>query len=149
MAARPASLLKAPPLDKFHDHFVVIATLPGPEHTLSWNTPPVIGSPMYKNCRQARAWSWRVRLVAEAVRAGDGEVTKLLLDDGADPDAGFPLHIAAREDFRQIAKMLIEDGANVHLEQDGKNPLEIAIDWKNGTIMRCIFATGENVRHPP
>jgi len=61
---------------------------------------------------------------AQAVDAGSMEIARLLLDNGADPNAygrsgKFPLYLAARNqspDSVDILKLLIERGADVNLK---------------------------------
>lgn len=61
---------------------------------------------------------------AQAVDAGSIEIVRLLLDNGADPNAygrsgKFPLYLAARNhcpDSVDILKLIIECGADVNLK---------------------------------
>jgi len=61
---------------------------------------------------------------AQAVDAGSIEIVRLLLDNGADPNAygrsgKFPLYLAARNhcpDSIDILKLIIERGADVNLK---------------------------------
>ena len=71
-----------------------------------------------------------------AAYTGHGDVLKVLLEHGADPDAKdrdelTPLHCAARKGFIDIAKLLIEHKANVNASDVADHtPLSLAIAYK-------------------
>lgn len=76
------------------------------------------------------------------------EMTKFLLDYGADPnvssDQGMTaLHLAAIRDERETAKLLILNGA--HLEpraDDGATPLMLAREWNNTKMEQLLLQAG-------
>jgi len=75
----------------------------------------------------------RVTALHGAVARGDAEIVKLLLENGADPNArqesGFvPLHEAAANGKEAIARLLIEHGAKVDAAaDDGKTAYDLAV----------------------
>jgi ankyrin repeat protein len=74
----------------------------------------------------------RVTALHGAVARGDGDIVKMLLEHGADPNArqesGFvPLHEAAANGKEAIARLLVEHGARVDAAaDDGKTAYDLA-----------------------
>lgn len=75
-----------------------------------------------------------------AVKAGESEKVRALIDDGADVNYVFqpeeygntPLHMAAYFAMNNIMKLLIDNGANVNsYSLEGKTPLDYAVERHN------------------
>lgn len=75
-----------------------------------------------------------------AVKAGESEKVRALIDDGADVNYVFqpeeygntPLHMAAYLAMNNIMKLLIDNGANVNsYSLEGKTPLDYAVERHN------------------
>ena len=68
-----------------------------------------------------------------AVKEGDIEVVKHLLDKGADPNiqgafGETPLHVAVDRGYENIVKLLLEKGANPNIQSnEGNTPLHLAV----------------------
>jgi len=82
--------------------------------------------------RRAQPWNrWNVELY-DAVKKGDIDKAMRALEQGADPnvkgpDGYTPLHIAAHENYSELAKVLIKYGAKVDLkDRYGNTPLHVA-----------------------
>lgn len=78
-----------------------------------------------------------------AVLNGDAELTELLLENGADPDiradvpekGTAPLHIAAEKNNLDIARLLVEAGADINVWNDyGRTPADIAYAKANDEV---------------
>ncbi len=82
----------------------------------------------------------------QAVARDDIEVTRLLLDAGADPDTksgdGYtPLGLAALRGDAQIVKLLLKAGANPDLKSsDGNTPLTAAASLNRLDAIRALLA---------
>ena len=79
------------------------------------------------------------------------KIVQLLIDNGADVNAvnpflhsgETPLHIAARCNNSEIAKLLIENGAKVNnLGKCNKTPLAVAIEEKNSETVDLLMEHG-------
>ncbi|HZQ48111.1 MAG TPA: ankyrin repeat domain-containing protein [Verrucomicrobiae bacterium] len=109
-----------------------------------------------------------------AVDAGQNDLVKLLLDNGADPDAVIPIYYAAgdnttdnyhnpndpkysgctpllmtiinRNDRKETARLLIEHKANVNLgDTNGLAPLALAARYRREDIAELLLANGADV----
>jgi len=85
----------------------------------------------------------------DAVRSGDAEAVKALLNAGADPNerdtlGATPLHDAAWFGNEQIVRVLVEGGARVDTahEEGGSTPLDYAVLRGNATIVRLLLEHG-------
>lgn len=58
-----------------------------------------------------------------AVRTQDANAVKLVLDAGANPKQGYPLHMACFRRCLGCAKLLVEKGVDVNKSQKGETPL--------------------------
>jgi ankyrin repeat protein len=86
-----------------------------------------------------------------AVERGDAEMTRLLLEAGADPDlkaGGYtPLCKAAIMGHGRIAKMLLKHGADPDLKSiDGNTPLFLAAWLDRVEVVRALLAGGADMR---
>ncbi|MEC9330965.1 MAG: ankyrin repeat domain-containing protein [Verrucomicrobiota bacterium] len=88
-----------------------------------------------------------------AVTSGDAVDVKKAIDEGADVNAKVgggktPLHGAASNGFKEIAELLITNGADVNAKDDysERTPLFDAINWKGHTeIANLLINKGANV----
>ena len=79
--------------------------------------------------------------------AGNLSLVQLLLDHGADPNApegngahhGAGLFVAAVEDWREIADLLLAVGANPNATVDSSGP---AISWAKHDVRRALLKAG-------
>jgi hypothetical protein len=80
----------------------------------------------------------------EAVRRGDVEEVRELLEKGADVnaknnDGWTPLHDAAGHDHVDFARLLVENGADVNAKNnDGKTPIDIAREKGHNDIVKLL-----------
>jgi len=96
----------------------------------------------------SRAWDDMTPLFCVAAATDDGEMTKFLIDHGADTetktDEGLtPLHVAVTEKHANVAKVLLESGAKRDIkatsgEYRGKTPADLAAVSRNARI-RNLF----------
>lgn len=88
-----------------------------------------------------------------AARQGHLEISRLLLEKGADPDrmqdttARTPLHLAVQHQHEQVTKLLLERGANPNLAalyEKGETlmPLQLAARNGDGEIARLLLRYG-------
>jgi Ankyrin repeats (3 copies)/Ankyrin repeats (many copies) len=76
----------------------------------------------------------------------DPRVVRFLLDHGADPNilaqlqgGNTPLHRASRSGRIEIARLLVEHGANVEVQDDrGKTPLDVATKEQHDEIVKFL-----------
>ena len=76
------------------------------------------------------------------------EIAKFLLEKGANPnrrnvsfDGGTPLHIAATINHLEIIRLLVENGADLHIRDNNRNtPLDLARDPKTAHLLRELGA---------
>ena len=81
-----------------------------------------------------------------AVNRGSGDMTQMLLDNGADPDikdtayGRTALHIAASKGYEKIAAALISKGADVNItDSKGQTPLYSSLYHGNDHISKLLF----------
>ncbi len=69
-----------------------------------------------------------IPLLVYAAKHGNEEIVKILLDNGADPNKGFPLHNAILYGNHDTAKLLLQKRAHVNAQEPvaGSTPLHIA-----------------------
>lgn len=87
---------------------------------------------------------WGKRALLLAVEQGDVELTRILLDAGADPDLkgnGFtPLVLAALKGHARIAELLLRAGADPDLKSgDGNTPLIAAALMGHAEVVRVLL----------
>ncbi|MFD9903440.1 HEAT repeat domain-containing protein [Streptomyces sp. NPDC059063] len=93
------------------------------------------------------------RLVA-AVRAGDADAVRALLEDGADPDTtgqdGLPVLCAAVAAYdKPVAEALVEGGAGPDRElPDGTTPLLRAVDLGSPAVVEAVLGAEPRLRLP-
>jgi len=80
-----------------------------------------------------------------AVKGGDADGTKRLLDAKADPDClakdgTSSLMIAAEKGKLKLVTMLVESGADVNIAKDGNTPLTIAHQKGHTEVRRVLMA---------
>jgi uncharacterized protein len=103
------------------------------------------------------SWSNRFLPLMAAAKAGDAAITRMLLDAGADVDRGkdgiTPLMTACYYDHLEVAKVLIEHGANVRKEARTPDRLKnkisaVTISAKRGniTIVKLLWDAGAPVK---
>ncbi|MEM3964298.1 MAG: ankyrin repeat domain-containing protein [Thermofilaceae archaeon] len=86
----------------------------------------------------------------EAVREGDLQRVKKLLEQGANVNArsrvGWtPLHWAAEKGYLEVARLLVEKGANVNArDNDGRTPLHYAALYGYLDVVRFLLEAGAN-----
>lgn len=87
-----------------------------------------------------------------AVRAckGDQDIVQILLKSGADPDireegGKTALYIAVENRFAEVARLLIEAGADVNLGVYGRTPI-LAWKFHNTEIAECLIKHGANIK---
>ena len=79
---------------------------------------------------------------------GDAEITKKLLEHGADPDGlnmvkKCPLHYAAEFDREECARLVLDSGASVDTEEKyGRTPLYMAAEYKGDHVGDLLLAYG-------
>ena len=72
-----------------------------------------------------------------AVRLGHVELARFVLEIGASPDEGEPLHFAARGGHAEIVDMLLRAGANPNaVNTKGFTPLMLAVSFSKGASRR-------------
>jgi ankyrin repeat protein len=96
-----------------------------------------------------RATEWdNATLLHDAVQHNHPELTQLLLEDGADPNAvtkdGLtPLHMAAMNGDIQIAQMLLSHGAKINArDAKGWTPLDRAEKWDHPNLALILRSKG-------
>lgn len=105
------------------------------------------------NPNRPTALPWGERALVLAVERGDVEMTRELLEGGANPDLrghGFTaLGMAAMRGHARIAAMLLQAGANPDLKgADGNTPLFLAARLDRADVVRALLAGGADVRVP-
>jgi hypothetical protein len=89
-----------------------------------------------------------------AVLSGHEELTKLLLDNGADREVLLAkrtsLHLAIACRTPNIVRILLEHGANIETRwpEDYLTPLQHAIAWGDAVMVRMLLDAGANVYAP-
>jgi ankyrin repeat protein len=75
----------------------------------------------------------------------DPRFVRLLLDHGADPnirereDGNTPLHLASQNGRTEIARLLVEHGASVEVQDNlGRTPLDVASWWRHDEIIKLL-----------
>jgi ankyrin repeat protein len=86
---------------------------------------------------------------------GNSETVKFLIENGADLDyihlnyGDTYLHDAITREYHDIAKLLIEAGANLNIENRyGLTPLQLAIKYNNTEIINHLINHGADVNRP-
>jgi len=67
--------------------------------------------------------SYQTSVLEGAVRSQDVNAVKLVLEAGANPKQGYPLHMACFKRSLSCAKLLVEKGVDVNKAQNGETPL--------------------------
>jgi ankyrin repeat protein len=93
----------------------------------------------------ARLDQWGDNALVHAVRHGNIDMTRVLLDAGADPDQmgkGFrPLGIAALRGDMRIARLLLDAGAHVDFKSnDGNTPIVAATLMHRTAVVKVLLA---------
>ena len=90
--------------------------------------------------------------IHSAVWNGDLEGVQAELDNGVDVDekddlwGRTPLHIAAEEGHKEIAELLIAEGADVNAKSEADaTPLHYAASWGGKEIVELLIAAGADV----
>ncbi|MCH8133310.1 MAG: ankyrin repeat domain-containing protein [Myxococcales bacterium] len=82
--------------------------------------------------------------LVNATKSGSVEITKTLLDRGADPNqsdwlGSAALHVAAEKNSMELIKLLVENGANVSAKNSqGETPLILAIGSSTGDSLETV-----------
>ena len=69
----------------------------------------------------------------------------ILLDRGADPNAGFLLHDAALKGFAGVAELLLAHGAKVDVDPARATPLHDAALAGNTSVIAILLNKGANI----
>jgi cytohesin len=100
--------------------------------------------------RRAQPWNrWDLELYNAAKRDDIDNVVRAL-KHGADPnvrgpDGYTPLHIAAHENYPELAKVLIKYGAKVDLkDRYGNTPLHVAAYTGSADVAKVLLESGAN-----
>ena len=87
----------------------------------------------------------------QAASAGDVASVRRELGNGADPnqknpDRLTPLHVAARRSHLEIARLLLQKGADPNRRQDGTalTPLHLAVEHQHEEVIRLLLEEGAN-----
>ncbi len=92
--------------------------------------------------------------IVAAAKYGVIEVVKQNLDDGADVNAKDDniwsgrtlLHYAAEEGHKEMAELLMAEGANVNAKDNwGSTPLLPAADWGRKEVVALLISNGADV----
>ena len=101
------------------------------------------------NCREAKGYRW-TPLYNAAIHSRTN-ITKLLLDAGADPnmastyDGSTPLLMAAQNGSTDLVKLLLSAGADPNkANNDGITPLEVAVSRELNDIVTILLKAGAN-----
>ena len=122
-------------------------------HAKKWDIARCIRIGADPNARIAEtkgSEGWQTPLLY-AVRHGNLEATKALIDQGADVNAkdGYgvtPLHHAAGENLAGIGKMLVEAGADVNIrDESGHTPLHYATRERSAVIVGVLLELGADM----
>ena len=108
----------------------------------------VIAAAAAQRRRRAQPWNrWNMELY-DATKKGDIDKVMRALKHGADPnfrgpDGYTPLHIAAHENYPELAKVLIKYGAKVDLKDSyGNTPLHVAAYRGHADVAKVLLESG-------
>lgn len=87
-----------------------------------------------------------------AVNLGRTDIVEVLLNVGADPDMGYPLHSAAVKDHADIARILISAGSDINaiiqgstFAPNGNTPLHLAALYESLNVMEILLTEGADL----
>lgn len=90
----------------------------------------------------------------KSVFTGNTKMVKILLQAGADPSVKSlysqksPLHYALEENYTEIVELLIENGADIALEDfNGETPIYGAIENKSYNLVKILIEKGTDVNY--
>ena len=86
-----------------------------------------------------------IRKVSYDDLGGRNDILVALLENGADADAVYPLHLALSSGNYEAAKILVEKGANVLKMRDGKTALKAAIELLGSRIDPLLMAVVQSM----
>ncbi|KAL6820195.1 hypothetical protein J3E69DRAFT_341379 [Trichoderma sp. SZMC 28015] len=87
----------------------------------------------------------------QAAKNGQKDITKMLLENGADvniqdPDGQAPLWWAASEGQKEIALLLLENGADIEImDSMGQTPLWIAAEMEETSMIELLVTKGADI----
>ena len=78
----------------------------------------------------------------------------MLLEQGADinkakNDGSTPLNVASYKGHVDVVRMLLEQGADIHLSWRGQTPLQTARQWSHTEIARLLELAAQVQPSPP
>lgn len=88
-------------------------------------------------------------LLVAAIKAERISIVRFLLKRGVDLDAdidGLPLHIATQNGVYEIARLLVEHGANIDVvNREGKTALMLAVETGQSRLVKLLLDAGADI----
>lgn len=88
------------------------------------------------------------QLLEFAARAGNVDLVKERMVDGADARLSKALLVAVQEGHLGVVELLLEHGADINsIDDRGYGPLEYALRWNRLDVARLLLTRGADVPH--